>query len=81
MAKEDRLPGESSSDYMWRRKCEIFWEIESLWLKYMEVVDYPRMDFVTFVIRSHKNARDRIGAEYLIWVWKFVKQFSAVHVN
>ncbi len=28
-------------EYIWRRKCEIFNEIENLWLDYLEVLDYP----------------------------------------
>jgi hypothetical protein len=74
-------PRESERDSIWRRKCEIFYDIERLWLKYLEKLDYPRIDFVTFVIMNHKKAQDRTGAKYLIWIWQVVKRFSNVHVN
>lgn len=81
MAEYNKLQGESDREYGWRRKCEIAIEVEELWLKYLQVLDYPKMDFVDYVAKNYGTAYGRVGAKYVISVWRFVKRFSPVHVN
>jgi hypothetical protein len=67
--------------YGWFRKLAIFNEVENLWLDYMEVIDYPGIDFTGYVAKNYYRARDREGARYLIWIWKFVRSFEPKYLN
>lgn len=67
--------------YGWCRKMAFFNEIESLWQDYLEVLGYPNTDFIDYLAKNCSYANDRIGAKYLIWVWKNVMRFSPKHLN
>ena len=81
MSEYNKLPGESDREYGWRRKCEIAYAVEDLWVKYLQVLDYPNVDFVDYVAMNYDTAYGRVGAKYVISVWRFVKRFSPVHLN
>lgn len=67
--------------YGWCRKLAIFNEVENLWQDYLEVLDYPKIDFIGYVARNYYRARNREGARYLIWIWKFVRSFEPRYLN
>lgn len=68
-------------EYMWRRKCEIFNEIENLWLDYLIWLDYPNIDFISYVAMHSDPPISEVGAKYRIFIWKFVRSLSPMHLN
>jgi hypothetical protein len=76
-----KLPYESDKEYVWRRKCEIAYFVEDLWLKYLQVLDYPKIDFVDYVAKNSGSGHGRVAAEYMISIWRYVKRFSPMHLN
>lgn len=68
-------------EYGWRRKCQMYQEVEELWQKYLRKLDYPATDFVGYVARNYDPPTDLVGARYLVWVWKFVRGYVPWHTN
>jgi hypothetical protein len=81
MRDEEDYEEKARREYVWRRKCEIFNEIENLWLDFLEVLDYPNMTFVEYVCQEHDPPLTKGSAGYVIWVWKFVRSLSPMHQN
>ncbi len=71
----------ASRDYRWQRKLEIYTDIEELWLSYLQELDYPNIKFLDYVARHYDPPLDEVTAGYFIWIWKFVKGFSVMHLN
>lgn len=58
----------------WRRKLEIFEEVEAMWKAYLLSVDHPKTNFKQYIMEHNKIPCDSLaGAGYLIWVWELVK--------
>ena len=81
MEEDDEVWDKADREYIWHRKCEIFNNIENLWLDYLEILDYPNVNFVEYVCQHHDPPLTINAAEYQIWIWKFVRSFSPMHLN
>jgi hypothetical protein len=53
MEDDEEDKEQARRDYVRRRDCEIFWEVEALWQSYMKELNYPQINFVDFVSSKH----------------------------
>ena len=62
-------------EYGWNRKLCIYAEVEALWQTYINsCLNYPKHSFREYVMKHYKTAfPSLVGADYLIMVWKIVK--------
>lgn len=81
MSDEEDPQEKADREYMWRRKCEIFWEIEDLRQAYLKELDYPKVAFVEYVAMKRDPPIQVSEAGYLLFVWKNMKRFSPLHLN
>ena len=81
MEEDEDAKEQARREYVWRRNCEIFWEVEALWLSYLKELDYPKVDFQTYLCLKHDPPINKVGAKFAIRLWKFVREFSPMHMN
>jgi len=79
MEDDEEADEQARRDYLRRRKSEIFWEIEDLRQGYLKELDYPKVKFSDYVALKSDPPMSKTGADYRIWVWKFMRSYSPMH--